>query len=231
MTLDLTKINDTLDTLISDIALLENHIDDIKKVKYQTIPLLREIKEENDKISAERNKSPQNKTYISSLCDQELTLQQKYRLTSNLETKLTEGMDTMYQFLQKFHHKKDFIDKITDAEIKIVNELYNLNTPQSLSKIRPTLVEYLDKVADVDLIELINTKCKLTGYKRFYLEQDMIKSFYVDDLRSLLHGVLVKDNFAGLINIVQDVYGVQKSLKPIQILQSIITYHNKRKIK
>jgi hypothetical protein len=232
MKFDTTTIEQALDNMITNLELLDTHMEEIKKSKHKILAIQRQIKDINDQISIERNKHPQNKTYITTLCDKDYLLQLELKATSRLETKLSETMEAIYMFLNNHYQNTTLIQKLTDGDIKMVNDIYQLNSAQSLSKSRPILLDYVTMVSDADLIELVNTKFELTGYKRFYLENESISSIYCNDLKAILLDALSIDNFSGLVTIIRDTVGNKHILlKPIQILQSIITYHNKRKIK
>ena len=231
MGIDNTKIEQAITALVSNLELLDQNMAELKNIKHSILPLQRKIKEINLQISNERQNIQQSPAYITQLCETENQLQQELKSLLSLDSSVKDVMDECIRFIQAHHHKEDLLENISDTDLKIVKDLYQLNTAQSLSKNRETLANYLGTVSDDAIIELINVKFKFTGHKRFYLEDQKIKSKYCDDLKVMLNNFLVAENFKGLVKVIQEIYGPKnKPLKPIQVLEAIITFYNKRKI-
>lgn len=231
MNIDITKVEHSISNLLSELIYLDQNMPELKNIKHSILPLQRNIKEINHQISTEKQNVQQNHPFIIQLCEKENQLQQELSSLLSLDAKVKDLMDECIRFIQTHHHKEDLLENISDTDLKIVKDLYQLNTAQSLSKNRETLATYFETASDEAIIELINVKFKFTGHKRFYLEDQKIKSKYCDDLKAMLNNFLIPENFKGLVKVIQEIYGPKnKPLKPIHVLEAIITFYNKRKI-
>lgn len=227
------KIEETINQLISSIEYLNEHITDVESISHSILPIQRKIKELNQQIQLEKGQSQQNKPLINDLCKQEYELQERLNTVSSIESRLPNVMELISSFLRKHNYKIERLNELSEKELLVVDNLYKISIPSTLSRGRTVLQSYLKEVSNDVLIQLMNSKFRLRGYKRFYLDEGKIASKYCEDLRAIMNEVLDNNNnsFRGLINIIKAKYPDKtKYIRPIDVLRAIISHYNKRQV-
>lgn len=232
MATNIFNIEKTINQLTSNIEYLNEHISTVDELSHTTLPLQRKIKELNQKIKIQRNQSPQNKSVISQLCEEEQRLNLDLQLISKVELDFSSLLELMAAFLKTHNVRKDlFTKKYSDKELLVLRNFHELSMSNSLSKIRSFLEKYITEISDSDLINLLNSKLNLLGYKRFYYEDGKINSKYCKDLKAILLNILDKRKIKELIGLIKKQHQIEQGqLKAIEVLKTIIKYYNKRQI-
>jgi len=226
-----SKIEETINQLISNIEYLNEHISSAESLSHSILPMQRKIKELNKQIKVERGQSPQNKPYISHLCEQEYELQSQLNTVSSIESRLPDLMESMTSFLSSHNYRRKRLTELSAKELYVLNNLYQLSIPKSVSKGRAVLQSYLSEVSDDALIQLLNSKFQLRGYKRFYFDEGKVASKYCEDLKSVLNQILDKNSFRDLVDIIKAKHpDNKKQLRPIDVLKTVIGHYNKRQV-
>lgn len=231
MKASIEEIGEVIEQLLTSIEYLNEHVSSANTLSHTVLPIQRKIKEINQQLKIQRSQNSQNKQYISQLCEEEHQLHITLKEVSTIELNLSSALASMSSFIEKHKVRKDILTKYSEKELQILSNLHTLNIASSLNQGRMVLNKYVAEVSDNALIDLLNVKFRLSGYKRFYYEDGKVNSKYCIDLKSTLLQIFDKKNFRELVDIIKGTYGAeQRQLKPIEVLKIIIKYYNKRKV-
>ena len=229
MEFDIIKFKEAISNLITSIEYIQGVTDDFKKTTHTIHPLQREINEQQIFIDSQKGKYSDN--IIAKLVEKKEVLNQKLQLIYEVELMFNQSIDDMYDFVQKYNFRPDKLKKYSDSEIVSLYNIYQISKKTNLSNCRKELYEYTLSISQFDLIELINTQFQLTGLKRFYLKDNLMTSYYCNDLKISLDYILDKNRFY-LVKEIVNRYGncIDRLMSPLEMLQAIISFLSRKNV-
>jgi len=228
MDFDLNKFKEAISTIITSIEYIEGVTDDFKKITHSVHPLQREIKELENLIRT--NYGLHDENIIKQLIEKKEELSLKLSTINDTDLMYNQVIEYMYDFVQQYNFRPGKLKKYTDKEIVFLYDLYLFEKKTTFTQCMRNLNQYIQNSANCHLIELINSQLQLTGFNRFYLKDDIVMSYYCNDLKNLIKDMSSKSQFHLLETVVHKHRGEARGLiSPSEILKAIISYFNRRK--
>ena len=212
------SINEILKTLDS----IENPINTYlnPENRRSTMGALKDIQ---DKIKISKTN---NTAILDELFRKETLLKKLIEKQSDTEIKLLELIDKLDNFIcnQQVHLSP------LDLEYKVspIDRSHHFRLKCNFSKSHKLLREHFQSLSLQDKVLLINVTCKLSGLKKLYVLDDLIKSASRPNIDEILKAVMDKEGF-WLIKSILTKHALSDNLiAPLDLLKEIISYYNKK---
>lgn len=217
--------NDVLSSFATLIEILESLNEPLRKTlnpenRRSTMGALKDIQ---DKIKISKTN---NTAILDELFRKETLLKKLIEKQSDTEIKLLELIDKLDNFIcnQQVHLSP------LDLEYKVspIDRSHHFRLKCNFSKSHKLLREHFQSLSLQDKVLLINVTCKLSGLKKLYVLDDLIKSASCPNIDEILKAVMDKEGFWLIKSILTNHALSDNLIAPLDLLKEIISYYNKK---
>ena len=229
--LDYIKIKENISRLQESIGYIGSVMDEIRNISNNKLQIIRELNKLKKAINETKLASSVDENLLSMLIENEKEISNQLNTLSEIELNFEHAIDDMYDFVQQYNFRPEKLKKHSDREIVYLYYLHLLFKKYGFTRSIIHLHDFILTVENSEFVEIINSQFSLTGFNKFYLKNNTIRSIYCDDLKTTLLNHLYKSNFKFLQVLFQKHFGDGKGqITLLDLLYVIVLHVNKRTI-